>query len=79
MTLASAQINHSYRIVQVLGEEDSPVAIRFRQLGFVPGMELHCEVLAPLLKHPLLVRLRGMQIALALSEAKLIHVEEITP
>jgi len=76
-TLASAQINNSYRIVQVHGEEDSAVAIRFRQLGFVAGMELRCEALAPLLKHPLLVKVRGMQVALALSEAQLIQVEEI--
>ena len=77
MTLATAQINRSYRILHVDGDEDSPVSIRFRQLGFVSGVELRCEALAPLLKHPLLVRLRGMQVALALSEARLVQVEEI--
>ena len=77
MTLVSAKINGTYRILNVDVDEDSPMATRFRQLGFVPEMELKCEALAPLLKNPLLVRVRGIQVALALSEAQMIHVEEI--
>lgn len=77
MTLVSAKINGNYRILNVEVDENSPMATRFRQLGFVPEMELRCEALAPLLKNPFLVRIRGMQVALALAEAQMIQVEEI--
>ncbi len=77
MTLALAVPTRNYRIRLVQVEEQTPMAMRFRQLGFVEGMELRCEALAPLLRHPLLVRVRGTQVALALDEARRIHVEEI--
>lgn len=77
MTLTNAQLNRSYRILQIQGAEDSAVAIRFRQLGFISGIELKCEALAPLLKYPMLVRIRGMQVALARTEAELVEIEEL--
>lgn len=78
MTLTAAKVHSSYRILRVHDESDSAVAIRFRQLGFVEGMELRCDALAPLLRHPLLVRVRGMQVALSLAEAALVEVQEVS-
>mgnify|MGYP003387459126 CR=1 FL=1 len=77
MTLTSAKVQTSYRILHVHVDDDSAMGARFRQLGFVPGITLSCEALAPLLKHPLLVRVRGMQVALSLHEAQLIQVEAL--
>jgi len=76
MTLALARVQRSYRIVDVHAEDESALAARLRQLGFVPGVELVCEALAPIFKHPVLVRLRGVQVALSLAEAQLVTVEE---
>lgn len=76
MTLALARVQRRYRIVDIHAEDQSALAARLRQLGFIPGVELTCEVLAPILKHPVLVRIRGVQVALSLAEARLVGVEE---
>jgi Fe2+ transport system protein FeoA len=76
MTLTLARVQQRYRIVDIRTDEESALAARLRQLGFIPGVELTCEALAPLLKHPVLVRIRGVQVALSLSEARLVGVEE---
>jgi len=62
--------------VDIHVDEESALAARLRQLGFVPGVDVVCEALAPLLKHPVLVRVRGVQVALSLSEARLVGVVE---
>jgi Fe2+ transport system protein FeoA len=76
MTLAEASLHRRYRILNVDADPESPLGARFRQLGFVPGVELACEAMAPLLKHPLLVSVRGTQVALARAEAARVRVEE---
>ena len=77
MTLNEAILQQNYRILHLTVDEDSPVASRFRQLGFVPGMEIKCEAFAPLLKNPFLIRIRGINVALAKNEALMIGIEEI--
>ncbi len=77
MTLAEATPVRSYRIAHLSIGDDSALAVRLRQLGFVPGIQLTCEAVAPLLRNPFLFRIRGMSVALARHEAMLIHVEEV--
>lgn len=77
MTLTSAAVKASYRIRAVNVDDESAMGARFRQLGFVPGITVSCEAIAPLLRHPLLVQVRGMQVALSLHEAALIEVEDL--
>lgn len=76
MTLDQAVLQKSYRISHLSIDEDSPVATRFRQLGFVPGMEVMCEAVAPILKNPFLIRIRDISVALAKSEAAMVGIEE---
>lgn len=77
MTLAEATLQSRYRVLKVDVDGESALAARFRQLGFVPGVELSVETMAPLLKHPLLVLLRGTQVALAKTEAQRVWVEKL--
>jgi Fe2+ transport system protein FeoA len=76
MTLADVTPTNSYRIVELIADEDSVIASRLRQLGFVPGIEFECVAVAPLVKNPFLVRIRGLSIALAKHEAQQIQIEE---
>lgn len=77
MTLADAQPVRTYRILQLSVGDESALAVRLRQLGFVPGMNLTCEAVAPLLKNPYLIRIRGINVALSRHEAVLVAVEEL--
>jgi Fe2+ transport system protein FeoA len=77
MNLTSAVLYQRYLIRAVLSGEESPLTVRLRQLGFVEGMELVCEARAPILKNPLLVRIRGIQVALTAQEAVLLEIEEV--
>ena len=77
MTLADAQPVRTYRILQLAVGDESALAVRLRQLGFVPGMNLTCEAVAPLLKNPYLIRIRGINVALSRHEAVLVAVEEL--
>ena len=76
MTLADVTPTYSYRILELKAHEDSVLASRLRQLGFVPGIEFVCEAVAPLVKNPYLVRIRGLSIALARHEALQIQIEQ---
>lgn len=76
MDLTFAVLNQRYLIRAVHSPEESPVTVRLRQLGFVEGIEIVCEARAPLLKNPLLVRIRGVQIALTAQEARLLEIVE---
>jgi Fe2+ transport system protein FeoA len=76
MTLAEITPIRSYRILQLNVSDESVVATRLRQLGFVPGMNFVCEAVAPLIKNPYLVRIRGMNVALSRHEALMIDIEE---
>lgn len=77
MTLAEVTPIRSYRILHLDVSEESVVATRLRQLGFVPGMQFVCEAVAPLIKNPYLVRIRGINVALSRHEAQMINIEEI--
>ncbi len=76
MDLTFAVLHQRYLIRAVHSPEESPVTVRLRQLGFVEGIEIVCEARAPLLKNPLLVRIRGVQIALTAQEARLLEIVE---
>ena len=76
MTLADVTPTNSYCIVELIADEDSVVASRLRQLGFVPGIEFECVAVAPLMKNPYLVRIRGLSIALAKHEAQQIQIKQ---
>lgn len=76
LTLRKALIKKSYLISSVLTTEDDVLGIRLRQLGFVPGAKVICERKAPWFGEPLLVSVRGMKVALTLSEADFIQIEE---
>jgi Fe2+ transport system protein FeoA len=77
MTLADVTPIRSYRILALAVTEESVMATRLRQLGFVPGMKFVCEAVAPLIRNPYLVRIRGINVALSRHEALLINIEEI--
>jgi Fe2+ transport system protein FeoA len=81
MNLDEAQIKQSYRILRIhLGpahENQELMQTRFQQLGFIPGVELKCLAIAPILKSPLLVEIRGIQVALDRHEAQCIEVEPL--
>lgn len=79
MTLADISPIRYYRILALTATEESVMATRLRQLGFVPGMRFVCEAVAPLVKNPYLVRIRGINVALSRNEALLINIEEIGP
>jgi Fe2+ transport system protein FeoA len=76
MTLADAKPHLKYLIKSLSLVDESVVAIRLRQLGFIEGVELVCEAVAPLIKSPILVSLRGMRIVLTRQEAMIIEVEQ---
>ncbi len=78
MTLADITPVRSYRILHLDVDGESALATRLRQLGFVPDMRFVCEAVAPLIKNPYLVRIRGINVALARHEALLIQVEEVS-
>jgi len=77
MTLAEALIKQSYRVVHLKVDEESVIASRLRQLGFVPGVEVKCEAVAPILRNPYLIKVRGINVALARHEALMIGVEQV--
>lgn len=77
MTLSEIKPKSSYRILQISVDGESVVATRLRQLGFIPGEEFLCEAVAPLVKNPFLVRIRGLSIALARHEAEHIRIEQV--
>jgi Fe2+ transport system protein FeoA len=79
MTLADVTPIRSYRILDLSVTEESVMATRLRQLGFVPGMKFECEAVAPLIRNPYLIRIRGINVALSRYEALLINIEEIHP
>ena len=79
MTLADITPIRDYRILALAVTEETVIATRLRQLGFVPGMRFVCEAVAPLVKNPYLVRIRGINVALSKYEALLINIEEIGP
>lgn len=78
MLLTDVIPSQSYRILHLAVAEDSVLGARLRQLGFVDGMEFDCQAVAPLVKSPYLVRIRGLSIALARHEAELIKVEKLS-
>jgi len=77
MTLADVTPVRSYRILHLDVSDESVMATRLRQLGFVPGMHFVCEAVAPLIKNPYLIRIRGINVALSRHEALLIRIEEM--
>jgi len=76
MTLTEVIPRETYRITAILASEEDALATRLRQLGFVPGMEFICEAVAPLIRNPYLVRIRGINVALARHEALLVKIEK---
>lgn len=79
MNLTEAKLRQTYIIESLQVDEESVVASRLRQLGFVPGISLVCEAVAPLVKNPYLVKIRGINVALARHEAVLIKLNEAQP
>lgn len=78
MTLTDIIPRETYQITELLVADEDVVATRLRQLGFIPGMMFTCEAVAPLIKNPYLVRIRGINVALARHEALLIKIEKAT-
>ncbi len=77
MTLALAKPKQSFRILRLVVEEDSALGIRLRQLGFVEGVSCECLTVAPLVRSPFLILIRGMRVALTRDEAALVQVQEV--
>jgi ferrous iron transport protein A len=68
----------NYYITQVLESlDDEMMDARFKQLGFVPGVQIKFISRAPILSEPLLVEIRGTQVALSKYEAKKILISKL--
>jgi len=75
MTLTEAQNQIDYTISQVdLDDLDDTSISRLLHFGFVEGEKIKLLTKVPIFKEPLLVEIRGSQIALTKREACLIKI-----
>jgi Fe2+ transport system protein FeoA len=76
MRLTQAQLHQIYTIRQIVVTQENALSIRLRQLGFVEGEQVCCLARSRWGAGPLLLEIRGIQVALASNEAELIEVDK---
>jgi len=74
MTLAELPAGHRARVISVSGQDR--VSTRLKEMGVVPGVEVTVVKSAPF-GDPLQLRLLGYNLAVRLSEARAVSVEEV--
>ena len=74
MTLAELPAGHRARVISVSGQDR--VSTRLKEMGVVPGVEVTVVKSAPF-GDPLQLRLLGYNLAVRLSEARAVAVEEV--
>ena len=75
MTLAELPAGHRARVISVSGQDR--ISTRLKEMGVVPGVEVTVVKSAPF-GDPLQLRLLGYNLAVRLSEARAVAVEEVT-
>jgi Fe2+ transport system protein FeoA len=75
MNLAEVPIGHRARVISVSGQDR--IATRLKEMGVVPGAEVTVVKTAPF-GDPLQLRLMGYSLAVRLSEARAVSVEDVT-
>jgi ferrous iron transport protein A len=84
VTLDQCNKGDTVRVVSLLtqprfGEQDEHVALRLKELGFLPGAHLKLIGFGLLGRDPLAVQVNGTKFALRRTEASKIEVEAIEP
>ena len=79
MTINQAPLNHLLVVRSFSCKDEdrdlSDIESRLMHLGFIAGQVIKVTKKAPLFQEPLLVEVRGRQVALSLAEAGLVEVE----
>ncbi len=74
MTLAELPAGHRARVISISGQDR--ISTRLKEMGVVPGVEVTVVKSAPF-GDPLQLRLLGYNLAVRLSEARAVSVEEV--
>ncbi|HSI88440.1 MAG TPA: ferrous iron transport protein A [Pyrinomonadaceae bacterium] len=74
MNLAEIRVGHRARVISVDGQDR--ISTRLKEMGVVPGAEVTVVKSAPF-GDPVQLRLMGYSLAVRLSEARAVSVEEI--
>jgi len=74
MNLAEIPVGHRARVISVSGQDR--ISTRLKEMGVVPGAEVTVVKSAPF-GDPVQLRIMGYSLAVRLSEARAVAVEEI--
>lgn len=74
MNLSEVPVGHRARVISVTGQDR--ISTRLKEMGVVPGAEVTVVKSAPF-GDPVQLRLMGYSLAVRLSEARAVAVEEI--
>lgn len=78
LTLSDLQPGQSARVALIRGEgPEDGVALRLRELGFVPGEPVRLMALGPVGAEPLLVQIGYTRFALRRKEARRVLIEAV--
>jgi Fe2+ transport system protein FeoA len=78
MTINEAPLNRKLTVLSFSDKEErdlNDLESRLMHLGFLSGHTVQVKRKAPLFQEPLLVEVRGRQVALSREEARLVNVE----